>query len=86
MNAPSGSRDVSARRRLGPWGWFALCVLGIFLVSSVWYAIYAWGRMGGVGISPMGWAFLVAGIVLTFLVGAGLMALLFYSSRTGRDI
>lgn len=79
-----GSEDESGR--IGGWGWFALAVLAVFLIVAVWYAIYAWGRMGGVAISGAGWIFLVAGVVLTFAVGAGLMFLLFYSSRTGRDI
>jgi hypothetical protein len=32
-----------------------------------------------------GWAALVIGAVLTFAVGAGLMALVFFSSRRGYD-
>jgi hypothetical protein len=41
--------------------------------------------LGGVGISPMGWFFLVLGVLFTIAVGAGLMGLLFYSSRKGKD-
>jgi hypothetical protein len=41
--------------------------------------------LGGVGISSAGWVFLVLGVVVTILVGSGLMALVFYSSRKGRD-
>jgi hypothetical protein len=32
-----------------------------------------------------GWVFMIMGAVVTLLVGAGLMALVFYSSRKGRD-
>jgi hypothetical protein len=39
-----------------------------------------------VGIPAIGWIFLVAGVIVTLLVGGGLMALLFYSSRKGKDI
>jgi hypothetical protein len=56
-----------------------------FLGWAIWYAIHAWGMLSGVGISRTGWVFLVLGVVVTIIVGSGLMALLFYSSRKGRD-
>jgi hypothetical protein len=56
-----------------------------FLAWTIWSAIRAWGLLGGVSISPLGWLFLLLGVVLTIAVGAGLMGLLFYSSRSGRD-
>ena len=62
-----------------------MIALAGFLAAAIAYAIYGWSRLGAVGIPPVGWAFLIAGIVLTLLVGGGLMALLFYSSRKGRD-
>jgi hypothetical protein len=55
------------------------------LAAAVWYCIHAWSQMAGVGISPAGWLFLVLGVALTIVVGGGLMALLFYSSRKGKD-
>jgi hypothetical protein len=73
-------------RKLGPGGWIILVVLFAFLVGALLYAIYGWNRVGAVGIPITGWIFLVAGVVLTLLVGGGLMALMFYSSRKGRDI
>jgi hypothetical protein len=72
-------------RGLGPWGWAVIIVLAGFLAAAISYAIYGWNRLGDVGIPPVGWAFLIAGIVVTVLVGAGLMGLIFYSSRKGRD-
>jgi hypothetical protein len=33
----------------------------------------------------VGWAFLGLGVILTIVLGGGLMALLFYSSRKGKD-
>jgi len=77
---------ASSPRRIGPWGWFAIIVLSGFLAVAIAYAIYGWNRIGAVGIPPAGWLFLIAGIAVTILVGAGLMALLFYSSRRGHDI
>ena len=77
-NAPRGPR-------LGPAGWLALIVLFALLAAAIWYAVGAWSQLGGVGISPIGWFFLSMGVIVTTLVGAGLMGLLFYSSRKGKD-
>ncbi len=85
MNDSSRPPRSASGSRLGPWGWIALVVLALFLAAAIWYAIWAWGRMSGVEISTAGWIFLVAGVFFTILVGGGLMALLFYSNRTGRD-
>jgi prolipoprotein diacylglyceryltransferase len=75
----------SSERKIGPWGWFAVVVLLGFLVAAIAYAVHAWNALDGVGISPLGWTFLVFGVVFTILVGGGLMALLFYSSRHHYD-
>lgn len=75
-----------ATARLGAWGWVAIVVLLGFLAAAIAYAVHGWNRIGAVGIPLIGWVFLGAGIVVTIAVGAGLMALLFYSSRKGRDI
>jgi len=77
--------DERLTRRIGAAGWVALVILFGLLGAVLWYALMAWGMMGQVGISTAGWIFLVAGIVFTVGLGAGLMALLFYSSRKGRD-
>jgi hypothetical protein len=71
--------------RLGPAGWIAIVALFGFLASAIIYSIHAWGLLAGVGMSPTGWFFLVLGVVVTIAMGAGLMGLLFYSSRKGRD-
>ncbi|HEX4157536.1 MAG TPA: hypothetical protein VHY79_03605 [Rhizomicrobium sp.] len=70
---------------LGGWGWFAVTALVVLLAVAIWYCIHAWGEVAGNGISSTGWVFLVLGVVLTVLVGGGLMGLLFYSSREGKD-
>lgn len=56
-----------------------------FLVGGIYYAVHAWNALGGTSITPLGWLFLGLGVVVTLLVGGGLMALLFYSSREGKD-
>lgn len=72
-------------RKLGPGGWFAIIALLGFLVAAIVYAVHAWNAMSGVEVSPLGWLFMVLGVVLTIVVGGGLMALLFYSSRHNYD-
>jgi hypothetical protein len=62
-----------------------LVVLLGLLGWAAWYAVGAWNAMRGVAMSPLGWVFMVMGAVVTFLVGAGLMALVFYSSRHDMD-
>jgi hypothetical protein len=71
--------------RIGAAGWIAIVVLTGLLAAALWYAVRAWGQMPGVGLSPLGWLFLVLGAITTIGVGGGLMALLFYSSRKGKD-
>lgn len=78
--------ETGSGRNLGPGGWIILLVLLGFLVGALAYAIHGWNRVEAVGIPVTGWIFLGAGVVLTLLVGGGLMALMFYSSRKGRDI
>jgi prolipoprotein diacylglyceryltransferase len=71
-------------KRLGPWGWFALVVLAGFLIASVVYAVHAWNSFDTT-VSPAGWTFMILGAVFTTLIGGGLMALVFYSSRHDYD-
>jgi hypothetical protein len=81
----SDAPTPSQATRLGPWGWFAIAVLLAFLAAAIAYALYAWNALGAVAIPATGWLFLILGIVVTILFGGGLMELLFYSSRKGRD-
>jgi len=81
-----GNTEERARAgSLGPAGWIALAALSGILAAVVWYAVSAWRLLGAVSISPLGWFFLCLGVVLTIAVGGGLMGLLFYSSRSGKD-
>ena len=73
------------KSKLSPAGWFALLVLVTFLLVSFWYAMKVWTSMAGVQMSGFGWFFLVLGVVVTIALGAGLMALVFYSSRHDMD-
>ena len=71
--------------KLGLGGWFAIIVLLAFLAGAIVYAVQAWNAMGDVQVSTAGWIFMGLGVVVTILVGGGLMALVFYSSRHNYD-
>ena len=82
MNTPS---ENDGKSRLSAAGWIALVILLGFLLVSLWYAVKVWTAMSGVHMSGLGWFFLGMGIVVTIGLGAGLMALVFYSSRHDMD-
>ncbi len=62
-----------------------LSILAALLAASAAVAYWVWQELGDVEISGHGWLALSLGAVATFLVGAGLMALVFFSSRRGYD-
>ena len=55
------------------------------LALAIWFAATAWIRLGGDEIPLYGYAAIAGGVVFSLLVGGGLMALVFYSSRHGYD-
>lgn len=71
--------------RLSPFGAVTVLILVALLGWAGWYGLSSWNALSGVKISPLGWVFMVLGVVVTFIVGAGLMALVFYSSRHDMD-
>ena len=81
MTEPEKDQDG----RLSAAGWIALAILVGFFFVALWYAAKTWTSMAGVHMSGWGWTFLVLGIVVTVALGAGLMALVFYSSRHDMD-
>jgi hypothetical protein len=87
MTGPDQTQSAATESRpLGPAGWIALAALAAFLAAAGAYAAYTWNSISGVEISPLGLVFMVLGIILTLGLGAGLMFLVFWSSRHGRDI
>jgi hypothetical protein len=60
-------------------------LIGLLLLAIV-FMIVGWGAPeGGSPMSTTGWIAMVLGVIVTLALGAGLMALMFYSSRHGRD-
>jgi hypothetical protein len=60
-------------------------LVGLLLLAIVFMAIGWDVPKGGEQMSTGGWIAMILGIVATVALGAGLMALMFYSNRSGRD-
>lgn len=53
--------------------------------AALWFAASSFTALSGPPMPPVGYAAMILGVVLSLVVGCGLMALLFYSSRHGYD-
>jgi hypothetical protein len=68
------------------WGTAALMVpLFAILAASLWFAARAFTAVEGPPMPAVGYVAMTLGVVFSLVVGCGLMALLFYSSRHGYD-
>ena len=59
--------------------------LSALLALAVWFAVAAWDHLGGDAIPFYGYVAIAGGVLFSLLIGGGLMALVFYSSRHGYD-
>ena len=60
-------------------------LVGLLLLAIV-FMVVGWDvPEGGTPMSTMGWIAMIVGIVATLALGGGLMFLVFYSNRHGRD-
>jgi hypothetical protein len=64
--------------------WIVIPLL-LILVGSAWYAYDIWTSLEGPSMPPELYIALILGVVFSFVIGSGLMALMFYSSRRGYD-
>jgi hypothetical protein len=72
-------------KRLGAGQIILLATLsGILLLTMVW-AIYVWNASSDAPMDKHGWIALGLGTFFSLLIGCGLMALMFFSSRSGHD-
>ena len=62
-----------------------MVVLTALLVASLWFAYAVWTAVGAVDLPPWIYGAMAGGVGFSLLVGCGLMALVFYSSRYGYD-
>ena len=59
--------------------------LGGILALSVWGSVVIWTSVENVELSGHGIFAMILGLFFSLALGAGLMALVFYSSRAGFD-
>ena len=64
---------------------FVIGIAAIALIGACLGSVYVWEKMGQVELGLHGWVALIAGAFGTIVLGCGLMALSFYSSRSGHD-
>jgi hypothetical protein len=64
--------------------WLWTVPLFALLMAAFWFAGTSWIRLTG-DIPLYGYLAIAGGVVFSLLVGSGLIALMFYSSRHGYD-
>jgi hypothetical protein len=62
-----------------------IAALVAILAASIYFALGLWNSVDFGGIPTSGYVAMALGIVFSLIIGIGLMALLFYSSRHGYD-
>jgi fatty acid desaturase len=62
-----------------------IAVLLALLAAAIALAVFGWNLDSEVEMSGQAYAAMILGIVFSLVVGCGLMALVFYSSRAGYD-
>lgn len=62
-----------------------IAVLFGILALSAAASWHVWSGLDGAAVTGHGYLALAAGVVLSLIVGGGLMALVFYSARRGYD-
>jgi hypothetical protein len=75
-------RSISIPRSAG--GWIVIAVLLLLLGASGFIA-YRGLTIDNVDVPAAGYVAMAFGVIFSLIVGVGLMALIFYSSRKGYD-
>jgi len=76
--------DPSSPRRDMLGTWVVVAVLSAFLVAAGIIGYLGWTRTDS-SVPLSGYVAMVIGVIFSLVVGVGLMALIFYSSRKGYD-
>lgn len=63
-----------------------ILTLCIIAGGAIFYAFSVWFNLNHIELSWHGYLAMGLGIVFSFAVGGGLMALMFYSARKGHDV
>jgi hypothetical protein len=72
-------------RRIGVGQIILLTVLMVLLILAGGWAVYVWNASSDVPMDKHGWIALGLGTFFSLLIGCGLMALMFFSDRSGHD-
>ena len=72
-------------RRIGVGQIILLTVLVALLILTGVWAVLVWNDTSGVEMGKHGWIALGLGTFFSLLIGCGLMALMFFSNRSGHD-
>ena len=79
-------RELLVSARALSWGAYVLlAALLAMLVAVVFLAVSGWSSAAGTDVPTAGYLALAFGVIVSLVVGVGLMALVFYSSRAGYD-
>jgi hypothetical protein len=65
--------------------WIVVTVLALLLVAAAVLAYLGWTSGGDTEVPASGYIAMAIGVIFSLVIGFGLMALLFYSSRKGYD-
>jgi hypothetical protein len=79
---PDSVKKALAEMPVGRWLTIAVLLGLLALVGWIGYRLW---NLVDIEMPPWAWAALAFGVGLSLLIGFGLMALLFYSSRMGYD-
>jgi hypothetical protein len=74
-----------APARLGIGSWIILVVLLTLLAGTGFVVYVGWTLEDTIEVSAAGYVAMAFGVLFSMVVGCGLMALIFYSSRSGYD-
>ncbi len=72
-------------KRLGLGQLILLASLVGMLILTLGWAVYVWNQSSDAPMDEHGWIALGLGTFFSLLIGCGLMALMFFSSRSGHD-
>lgn len=76
--------DTFGRRKLS-WGEKLLLVIMVAgAIAATWYAVNVWTSIDA-RMSGWGWGMLILGVIISAVVGIGLMALVYYSAKHDMD-